>query len=145
MDNRLMTVRDVAKLANVEPEVVRYYTRIGLIVPQRNPDNGYKLYGHKDVNHLIFIRKAKQLGFTLKEIRKILDHATDGTSPCPLVRSIIEKRIEENRQRINDMTRLQASMEKAVQQWQKLPDGIPDGDTVCILIESFTDQEVKQL
>jgi len=138
MDNKSMTVSDVAKLADVAPEVVRYYSRIGLIKPQRNQKNGYRLYDKNDVSRIIFTRKAKSLGYTLKEIRKILSHATAGTSPCPMVRRIIESHIDENRQRLDDMLALLTRMENAVAQWKRLPDGIPDGNTVCVLIESFT-------
>ena len=132
-----MTVREVAALAQVAPDIVRYYSRIGLLKPQRNRRNRYKLYDASDVARLVFIRKAKHLGYTLKEIKKILSHSTTGTSPCPLVRKIIENRIEENRQRLNDMLALQMRMETAIEQWKYLPDGIPDGNSVCVLIESF--------
>jgi len=138
MMNKTMTVRDVAALAEVVPEVVRYYSRIGLIKPQKNRKNGYKLYDKNDVARLVFIRKAKHLGYTLKEIKKILSHSTSGTSPCPMVRCIIESRIEENRQRLDDMMSLQTRMENAIEQWKRMPDGIPDGNSVCVLIESFT-------
>ncbi len=133
-----MTVSEVSARANVVPEVVRYYSRIDLIKPKINRKNGYKLYGNNDVSRIKFIRKAKNLGFTLKEIKKILSHATSGTSPCPIVREIIEGRIEENRQHLDDMLALQVTMEQAVQQWRSLPDGIPTQDTVCVLIETFS-------
>ena len=138
MVKKSMTVRAVSKSASVTPEVVRYYTRIGLIKPQKNRKNGYKLYDQNDIYKIIFIRKAKSLGYTLKEIKKILSHSTTGTSPCPMVRRIIERRITENRQRLNAMLALQTRMETAVKQWKDLPDGIPDGNSVCVLIESFT-------
>ena len=138
MNTKSMTVREIATLANVVPEVVRYYSRISLIKPKKNRNNGYNLYNDNDVSRIIFIRKAKSLGFTLKEIKKILSHAMSSTSPCPMVRRIIENRVEENRQRLDDMLALQVRMEKAVQHWKGLPDGMPDGHSVCVLIESFT-------
>lgn len=136
-----MAVREVAILASVVPEIVRYYSRIGLIKPQKNRKNGYKLYDRHDVSKIIFIRKAKHLGFTLNEIKKILSHTTAGTSPCPMVREIIQSRIHENRQRLDDIVTLQKRMEMAIEQWKNLPDGIPDGDSVCVLIESFMNEK----
>lgn len=145
MNKKTMTVRDVTKLANVTPEAVRYYSRIGLVKPTKNIKNGYKLYDSKDVSRIIFIRKAKSLGYTLKEIDNILSHATSGKSPCPLVRKIIESRLNENRQRLDNMIRLQSTMEKAVRQWRRLADGVPSRDSVCVLIESFShDADSKQ-
>jgi len=139
-----MTVRDVSKLANVTAEAVRYYSRLGLVKPTKNPKNRYKMYDSTDISRIIFIRKAKSLGYTLNEIKKILTHATSGKSPCPIVRTIIESRLVENRNRLNTMLGLQATMEKAVKQWKNLSDGIPTSDSVCVLIESFShDIELK--
>ncbi len=137
MNVKTMTVSEVSTRANVVPEVVRYYSRIDLIKPKVNQKNGYKLYDNNDVSRIKFIRKAKTLGFTLKEIKKILSHATSGSSPCPIVRQIIEGRIEENRQHLDDMLTLQTTMEQALQKWRDLPDGMPTQDTVCVLIETF--------
>jgi len=144
MNNKTMTVRDVSKLANVTAEAVRYYSRLGLVKPTKNPKNRYKMYDSTDISRIIFIRKAKSLGYTLNEIKKILTHATSGKSPCPIVRTIIESRLVENRNRLNTMLGLQATMEKAVKQWKNLSDGIPTSDSVCVLIESFShDIELK--
>jgi len=131
-----MKVIDLARRAGETPEVVRYYTRIGLLNPARNPGNGYKRFVDADLVRLRFIRQAKALGFTLAEIAEILDHARGGGSPCPKVREIIERRIEENRHRLEELTRLQQRMESALERWRGLPDGVPDGHTVCHLIES---------
>jgi hypothetical protein len=64
------------------------------------------------------------------------------------VRSIIQDRILENRARIDEMTKLQTRMELALEQWKLMPDGVPDGSSVCHLIESFDggdDFETSQL
>lgn len=138
MTGKTMTVSELADKADVVPDVVRYYSKIGLLKPHKNRKNGYKLFDAADAAKLNFIRKAKSLGYTLKEIEEIISHSNDGKSPCPLVRRIIENRIEENRRRLDDMLALQARMEKAVKQWKDMPNGIPDGNSVCVLIESFT-------
>ncbi len=132
-----MTVVELEETSGVPAHVIRYYTRIGLLKPDRNPENGYKLFGVNHVSRLIFIRQAKSLGYSLKEISEICRHAEKGKSPCPRVREIIEKRIEGNRQKLDGLIGLQTRMEKAVREWKRLPDGTPDGDTVCYLIESF--------
>lgn len=63
-----MFVNEVAKSAEVSADAVRYYSRIGLLSPTRNPENSYREYTHQDVSRVRFIRKAKWLGFTLKDI-----------------------------------------------------------------------------
>lgn len=132
----MMTVNEVAKKAEVAPDTVRYYSRLGLLKPDRNPDNGYKLFHQSDISRLRFIRQAQTLGFTLKEITEILGDAEAGSSPCPKVRDIIVRHIEENRRKIQELQALQERMEKALEKWKSMPDGAPDGKHVCHLIES---------
>lgn len=134
-----MMVAELARTASVTPHVVRHYTRIGLLKPFRNEGNGYKLYNRNDLHRLMFIRRAKYLGYTLADIRGILDEARHGSSPCPHVRRIIQKRIEENRVKLAELTRLQDRMEDALDEWRNLPDGMPDGNSVCYLIESMAE------
>lgn len=132
----MMKVRELARRSSVPDHVVRYYTRIGLLKPSRSPRNGYKQYRDSDVWRLRFIRQAKSLGYTLGEITKIFHEASRRNSPCPMVRQIIAGRIEENRSRLNELAALQKRMEHALVEWSKLPDGKPDGESVCYLIES---------
>ena len=137
MDARVMTVNQVAKAARVETHVVRYYSRIGLLKPKRHPENSYKLFGETDLKYLRFIRKAQELGYTLSEIREILQHTADGESPCPTVRETLQRRIEDNRRKVDELLQLQQRMEQALVQWDDMPDGVPDGHTICVLIESM--------
>lgn len=134
-----LTVTELARASSVAPHVVRYYARIGLLSPGRNHQNNYKLFSRQDIARLNFIRKAKLLGYTLGEIAQILNHAGHGESPCPMVRNIIEKRITENRQKLDELIKLQKRMERALDDWRERPDRLPDGDMVCHLIESAFD------
>jgi DNA-binding transcriptional MerR regulator len=131
------TVNGLARAAAVPAHVVRYYVRIGLLQPGRDPASGYRLFTAVHLTRLNFIRNAKRLGYTLSEIRHILHDAGRGVSPCPAVRDIIHRRVRENAQRLREISTLQRRMERAVRMWRKLPDGVPDGDSVCYLIESF--------
>jgi MerR family transcriptional regulator, Zn(II)-responsive regulator of zntA len=132
-------VKDLAKYCDVTTDAIRYYTRLSLLKPVRDPANKYNLYNNEDVQKLRFITRAKYLGYKLSDIAKIFKDCEKGKSPCPRVRKIIEQRIPENRKRLQQQMLLQQRMESALLQWDKLPDGIPDGDTICALIESFED------
>lgn len=132
----MMTVTELAKQSGTTPHAVRYYTRMGLLKPTRNPDNGYRQYKRGEVNWLRFIRQAKALGYTLHEIQEIMQDRDNGQSPCPRVREILQRHIVENRRHLQELMDLQDRMEKALLQWSDMPDGIPDCDSVCHLIES---------
>lgn len=136
-----MTGSVLAKKADVPLFTVRYYTRIGLLKPSRQPSNNYKIYKPSDATRLRFIVAAKELGFTLAEISQILDEAKHGNSPCPMVREIVERRIEENRQKIEELKQLQKKMKRALTDWSEMADSMPNGDSVCHLIESVAEMK----
>ena len=129
-------VKQLARLCKVPADTVRHYTRIGLLKPDRDPVNGYYQYRISDSKRLDFIKKAKSLGYSLKEIEHILAESRKGKSPCPLVRELISQRIQENRAHLEQLMELQLRMENALTSWEKMPDGVPNGESICHLIES---------
>ena len=135
----MLTASVLAKETNVPIYTVRHYTRIGLLQPARNSTNNYKVYRPSDASRLKFIVAAKNLGFTLAEITQILDQAEHGESPCPSVRKIIVRHIEENRRKIKELQKLQKKMENSLKDWGNLEDSMPNGTSVCHLIESVAE------
>lgn len=136
-----LTVIELAKKSDVAPHVVRYYARTGLLHPTCGSKNGYRLFTEDDIARVRFIRQAQRLGFKLKEIAQIFAESRHKKSPCPTVRQIIGRRVKENKDELNKLERLQARMKKALVQWKKMPDGMPDGNSVCHLIESVVEAE----
>ncbi|MDH5257981.1 MAG: MerR family transcriptional regulator [Gammaproteobacteria bacterium] len=133
----MFTVSDLANETQVTTDAVRHYVKLGLLNPRRDSENGYKLFSTNDISRVQFIRNAKSLGFSLKEIAEIFTHSIEGSSPCPGVRETLQQHIEKNRIRLIELNALQERMEKVLGQWRNMPDGIPDGTSVCHLIESL--------
>ena len=133
-----MRVIDIASKAEVSPHTVRYYTKLGMLLPSVDDVNGYKVYVKSDLMRLRFIMHAKSLGFTLNEIQDILSDSEQGKTPCPNVRGLLQHRIKENRQKIKELQTLQKRMEDALKEWENMPDQLPTGDVVCHLIESVS-------
>ena len=136
----MMTASVLAKQTDVPIFTVRHYTRIGLLHPHKQTSNGYKIYQPSDALRLKFIIAAKNLGFTLAEITQILEKAEHGESPCPSVRKIIVHHIEENKRKIRALQKMQKKMENALKDWENLSDSMPNGTSVCHLIESVADE-----
>lgn len=134
-----LKVSELARRCAVTADAIRHYTDKGLLRPQRDAANGYKLYRGSDIARVRFIRQAKQLGFTLTDIGRILAHADKGRSPCPDVRDIVQAKTEENRHNLHALAALQARMESALARWRAMPDQLPDGDSICHLIESVAE------
>lgn len=134
----MMTVAKLAQCTGLTPHTVRYYTRMGLLSPQRNPDNGYHLYPQSEVIWLRFIQQAKALGYTLQEISEIITIRKNNHSPCLLVRKILQERIAENRRQLQVLTALQRRMENALKEWEQVEDEplLDQQNCICPLIES---------
>lgn len=132
-----MTVHQLAKAAGVSADTVRHYVRRGLLSAERDSNNGYRRFFRSSLQRLRFIKTAQRLGFTLNDIQSIFTDAEQGESPCPRVRELIAAHIEESAVRIRELQALQARMRQALRRWEAMPDGTPDGHSVCRLIESL--------
>ena len=139
-----MKVSQLAKRLNVAPDTVRFYTRIGLILPKVNVQNGYKEYSNLDLQRLNFIFSARQLGFSVKDIEKILAEADSGRSSCPIVRDLVEKRLKETEEKFQQMVALRSRMRAAVKQWKEKPDMTPTSEMICHLIEEFSSHHQEE-
>lgn len=132
-----MRVIEVAKKLGTTADTVRFYTRIELLQPKVNPHNRYKEYSQSDIERLKFIVSARQLGFTVDDIKLILNKAQKNQSPCPSVRKIIEQRLEETERQFAELVRTRERMKRAIQQWQTMEDKMPTGTMICHMIENF--------
>jgi DNA-binding transcriptional MerR regulator len=137
-----MRVNELAIKMGVTPDTVRFYTRVGLLNPKKSLENGYKNYDVDEQNRLLFIVKARHLGFSVSEIQQIVKMSKRGNSPCCKVRAIAKKRLEETQQNIKELLQLSAKMEMAINVWEQLPDGLPTGGSLCSLIEMWEDVDL---
>jgi len=131
-----MKIGELAAAAGVSRDTIRHYLSLGLLVAGKDPENGYQIFGTEALSRLRFIRTARQLGFSLGDIRDIFGDADRGDSPCPRVRHALQDRIVQTRREIAELTRLCDHMEEAMAEWEAMPDSAPDGHSVCRLIES---------
>lgn len=136
-----MTVGKLAAEAYLPPHVVRHYLRIGLLRASRRSTSGYQLFGEMELHRLRFIRVSQSLGFTLAEVGEIIRRSRRAESPCPMVRDIIGQRIEETGDELDRMGQTMRTMRKAATSWARMPDSIPTGDEVCLLIEAVAKQD----
>ena len=132
----MMNVSEVAREAGVTAHRVRYYTRLGLLKPQRDPHSKYKKFESTDIARLKFIFKARRLGFKLSEIVEIFHRSARRQTPCPMVREIVERRIAEFSAHLDAVVALRERMKRALGEGKKMADRVPDGHAVCALIEA---------
>jgi len=138
----MSTVTQLARRFHVSADTIRHYTKLGLLTPNRDPDNGYRYYRPEDESRLRFVLSAKKLGFGLRDIQQILSVAEVGDAPCPLVRELIEQRIVQVRQEISDAQLLMMEMDDAIRHWRRLPDKAPSASSICHLIDAWQERAI---
>jgi MerR family copper efflux transcriptional regulator len=107
-----LTIGQVARQAGVGVETVRFYEREGLLAePQRRP-SGYRQYGEEVVARLRFIRRAKELGFTLKEIAELLSLRLDPDAKPADVKRRAEAKLADIEAKVRTLRRMQKALSK---------------------------------
>lgn len=122
----------LAKAAGIKGETVRFYENRGLLAePERN-DAGYRLYSEEDVQKLRFIRRAKDLGFSLKEVAELLELRVSPRGGCAGVREQAMEKIEQIEAKLRDLKRMKAGLVKLARACEERS---PTGP--CPIIESL--------
>ncbi|RMH80070.1 MAG: MerR family transcriptional regulator [Calditrichaeota bacterium] len=111
---KYMTVGEFARAGGVNVETVRFYERKGLLPQPARKPSGYRLYSDEDVARLKFIRHAKELGFSLREIKDLLELRVDPETGCDEVRRQAEAKIREVEEKIAQLHRIKRALETLV-------------------------------
>ena len=106
-----LTIGQLAKAASVNVETIRYYQRVGLIDEPPKPHTGFRTYLPDVVDRIHFIKRAQQLGFTLDEIRELLEL---GDGHCADVRARAEIKRDHIDAQIRDLRSLRETLDKLI-------------------------------
>ncbi len=116
--NVTLTIGALAAAAGVGRETVRFYERKGLIPdPPRSPA-GYRRYPEDTVQRLRFIRRAQELGFTLREITELLEFRVDEVSACSTVEVRAREKLKQVEAKISDLRRISSALHRLVEKCQ---------------------------
>ena len=109
-----MKIGEVAKRSDVGVETIRYYEREGLLAePERRP-SGYRQYDESVVARLQFIRRTKELGFTLAEIKEFLGLWFDANTRCEHVRARAEQKVVDIEEKARTLQKMKRSLKKVI-------------------------------
>lgn len=134
-----MTIGQVAQRAGVGIETVRFYEREGLLEEPARRDSGYRQYDEDVVARLRFIRRAKELGFSLKEIKELLALRVDPTTTCAEVRSKAQAKIADIEEKIQTLQRMKNVLVKVTKQCSGRG---PTSD--CPILEAMEPEEANR-
>jgi len=105
-----LTIGKLAAATGTKVETVRYYERAGLIDPPARTDGNYRSYRSEDLERLRFIRRTRDLGFSLDEVRALLDLAAQRDRDCGTVDKLATHHLEEIDRKIADLTALRREL-----------------------------------
>ncbi|MBN2971252.1 helix-turn-helix domain-containing protein [Roseomonas aeriglobus] len=128
-----LTIGRLAAATGVKVETIRYYERAGLIAPPARTGGNYRSYSTGDLDRLRFIRKTRDLGFTLEEIRAMLDLARQRDRSCDTIDAIASKHLADVDRKIADLRGLRRELSAIISNCA----GGTVGD--CRILEAFGD------
>ena len=108
-----ITIGELSRRTGCNIETIRYYERIGVLPPAARRGR-YRHYGAEDVERLAFVRRARELGFTLDEVRALLGLAAGGGGACAEVREIAAVHLAEVRAKLADLRAMEGVLADAV-------------------------------
>lgn len=131
-----LKIGEVRRQTGVAVGALRYYESLQLIHSDRG-DNGYRYYPQETVQQVQFIKKAQTLGFSLEEIREILNIHQQGDIPCERVQSLLQDKIEQLDHQIQQMMSFKSELEDYRDCWATNQPRPQPGD-ICPLISTVS-------
>lgn len=108
-----MKIGELAKLSGTSADTLRYYEKIGLVAPSQRTTNGYRQYDPHTLQHLHFIRRAKNVGFSLKECRQLLTiFQTRDTHTCAEVKDLTELKLQQIQQQMLELKAMHTTLKQ---------------------------------
>lgn len=110
MDESGLAIGDLARATGTKVETIRYYERIGLLQPPPRTGGNYRSYGAAHLARLSFIRRARGLGFSIEQVRALLDLADQRDRSCEAVDAIAREHLAEVERKLADLGALQREL-----------------------------------
>ena len=129
---KLLTIGKVSKQSGIGVETVRFYEKSGLIDDPPRTESGYRQYPASTVVRIGFIKRAKELGFTLKEIKELLNLRLDPITTCDDVRQVAMEKLRNVQAKIQSLRGIEKALGELI---GACAGGGPDGE--CPILEAL--------
>ncbi len=106
----MVTIGGLSKQTGCNIETIRYYERIGLLPKPPRTEGGHRLYEREQIKRLVFIRRSRELGFSLDEIRTLLRLVDGKRYTCQEVKTLTEEHLGDIKKKIADLKKLQKTL-----------------------------------
>ena len=128
-----LTIGALSKQTGCNIETIRYYERIGLLPAPPRSEGGHRLYGQDHLKRLTFVRRSRELGFTLQEVRGLLRLVGGGNYTCAEVRTLTLDHAAEVQRKIADLRKMERVLKGMAAQCEG--DFVPECPIVDALFE----------
>ena len=109
-----MNIGAAAKASGVSAKMIRHYEEVGLLTAAVRTGSGYRQYGESDVHILRFIRRSRDLGFSIREIAELLNLWQDRRRPSRLVKALAQAHIQVLQQKAEELLSMKETLEHLV-------------------------------
>jgi MerR family transcriptional regulator, mercuric resistance operon regulatory protein len=109
-----ISIGELSRLSGVNIDTIRYYERIKMLPAPRRTASGRRVYGVMEVRLLAFIRRSRELGFSLNEIRALLRLGAPGKVSCGEVKAIATHHLKDIRAKLSDLKKLERLLAKTI-------------------------------
>jgi DNA-binding transcriptional MerR regulator len=130
--NPPLLIGELASQFGVNRETLRYYERLGLLKPRRRKGSGYRIYDAEAADRLRFIRRAQAYGFSLEQIRELLDLRPESPRSCSRVFAMLDQKLEELAEHISETSRFHKQLSRYRSRCQ---DAMGRGETCPVILE----------
>ena len=115
MPSKNLSIGELSRQTGVNIETIRYFERIGTIVPPPRTEGGHRVFDESHLRALGFIRRARELGFTAKEVRDILTLGGPANACCDEVRDIAAHHLQQVRTKMADLAHIEYLLAKTIE------------------------------
>ena len=116
MNARALTIGHLARKTGTKVETVRFYEKSGLLPAPARTEGNYRSYDKAHLNRLSFIRRARDLGFSLDQIRALLALSDDRNQSCAAIDAIAKEHRTEVERKVRDLTALKLELDRMIDQ-----------------------------
>jgi MerR family mercuric resistance operon transcriptional regulator len=113
-ESSALSIGRLSQATATSPDTIRYYERLGLLPPAPRGTSRHRSFGPEHLRRLLFVRRARALGFTLEDIASLLTLAAPGRRSCASVRALAAKHLNDVQLRLADLQRLEHSLADTV-------------------------------
>ena len=119
MLNGHLRIGELAKRTEMSVEAIRFYEKRGLLPKAARSSGRFRLYGTDDISRIRFIRQMQGLGFSLQEVKQLVDLRSHNVDACETVRDLLQEKLQQIRAKTSQLQKLEAELVADVAKCEK--------------------------